>query len=68
MELFSHHMWMVILTRSILLAVMWMLLVMYGPHLASFFRRMLYRLGRLWRKMQFYLVHRITRILLRFLH
>ena len=64
MELLPRHMWMLILTKSILLAVMWMLLVMYGPHLVSFFRRMLYRL---WRKIRFGLVHRIMRILLKLL-
>ena len=64
MELLPRHMWMVILTKSILLAVMWMLLVMYGPRLVSSFRRMLYRL---WRKVRFGRVHRIMRILLKLL-
>lgn len=64
MELLPRHMWMVILTKSILLAVMWMLLVMYGPRLVSSFRRMLYRL---WRKVRFGLVRRIMRILLKLL-
>ena len=64
MELLPRHMWMLILTKSILLAVMWMLLVMYGPRLVSFFRRMLYRP---WRKVRFGLVHRIMRILLKLL-
>ncbi len=64
MELLPRHMWMLILTKSILLAVMWMLLVMYGPRLVSSFRRMLYRL---WRKVRFGLVRRIMRILLKLL-